>query len=105
MANGIGTNPELLNALPAGERVGAFAPDYSIFTNFETDHVDWHGSVEEYFQAKMNLVKRTSKRIVAHESLLNKSVAYGSKFPENTRWYGISENLRDRTDGNEVFVS
>lgn len=42
MASGIGSNPKLLDHLPPGERDGAFAPDYSIFTNFETDHVDWH---------------------------------------------------------------
>lgn len=53
----------------------------------------------------MNLVKRTTKRIIAHESLLSKSTAYGSEFPENTRWYGTSENLGDRTDGEGIFVS
>jgi len=49
MAHGIGDHLELLDMLPEGHRQGAFLADYTIFTNLETDHVDWHGSVEAYF--------------------------------------------------------
>jgi UDP-N-acetylmuramoyl-L-alanyl-D-glutamate--2,6-diaminopimelate ligase len=58
-----------LEILPIGERIGAFTADYTIFTNLETDHIDWHESMEKYFQAKMNLLHHTKIRTIAHESL------------------------------------
>ncbi|MBY0403322.1 MAG: UDP-N-acetylmuramoyl-L-alanine--D-glutamate ligase [Cyanobacteria bacterium] len=37
----------------------AFSPTFkakvAVFTNFKPDHIDWHGSVESYFRAKLNL--------------------------------------------------
>jgi UDP-N-acetylmuramoylalanine-D-glutamate ligase len=86
MANGIGSHLELLDTLPEGARHGPFMADYTIFTNFETDHLDWHGCIEAYFQAKMNLIHHTKSRVIAHESLKSKGT-----FPDITRWYGKSE--------------
>jgi UDP-N-acetylmuramoylalanine-D-glutamate ligase len=86
MANGIGSHLELLDTLPEGTRHGPFMADYTIFTNFETDHLDWHGCIEAYFQAKMNLIHHTKSRVIAHESLKSKGT-----FPDITRWYGKSE--------------
>lgn len=42
--------------------ITGFAPDITIFTNFERDHLDWHDGVAEYFAAKMRLVEKTRVR-------------------------------------------
>lgn len=105
MANGIGMNADMLDALPVGDRTGPFAPDYTIFTNFETDHVDWHGSVPDYFRAKMNLVHHTKSRVIAQESLETKADGFALDFPRITRWYGKRADLMDRTDGEVVTVA
>ena len=34
-----------------------FAPDLAIITNFFANHLDHHKSIEEYFQAKLNILK------------------------------------------------
>lgn len=36
----------------------SFAPDLAIWTNFYPNHLDRHGSVEDYFEAKMNILQR-----------------------------------------------
>jgi len=33
----------------------AHGPDYAVFTNLFPEHVPWHGSVEEYYEAKLRL--------------------------------------------------
>ena len=37
------------------EKVSAIPFDYGIFTNFEDDHLDFHGNKERYFEAKLKL--------------------------------------------------
>lgn len=100
MANGIGTHPYLLESLPPGFRTGPFFADYTIFTNFETDHLDWHGDMAAYFEAKMNLIHHTKSRVIAHDSLKRKG-----KFPDIARWYGSDPWLKDRTDGETLWIS
>ncbi len=39
------------------EKCKTFAPDLAIWTNFYPNHLDRHGSLEEYFKAKYNLLK------------------------------------------------
>lgn len=36
-------------------RLAGFAPNVAIFTSFSQDHLDYHGTMEEYFQAKAAL--------------------------------------------------
>ncbi|HEY8593701.1 MAG TPA: UDP-N-acetylmuramoyl-L-alanine--D-glutamate ligase [Devosiaceae bacterium] len=35
-----------------------FAPDLAGITNLSPEHVDWHGSVEKYYEDKLNLIRR-----------------------------------------------
>jgi UDP-N-acetylmuramoylalanine--D-glutamate ligase len=35
-----------------------FRPDVAVLLNFSANHLDYHGSLEEYFEAKMGLFKR-----------------------------------------------
>lgn len=34
-----------------------FKPEISIFTNLTPDHIDWHGGIENYFEAKAKIFK------------------------------------------------
>lgn len=36
----------------------AFTPQIAVFTNLTPDHIDWHGGVENYFQAKARIFKK-----------------------------------------------
>ncbi|MCZ4273576.1 UDP-N-acetylmuramoyl-L-alanine--D-glutamate ligase [Maritalea porphyrae] len=36
-------------------------PDYVGFTNLFPEHVDWHGSLEQYYHDKMNLLRRDGR--------------------------------------------
>jgi UDP-N-acetylmuramoylalanine--D-glutamate ligase len=33
--------------------------DYSIWTNFQKDHLNWHTDMDDYFNSKLNLIKNT----------------------------------------------
>lgn len=43
----------------------AFAPDIAGITNLYPEHVDWHGSVERYFDDKLHLIDRDGSFAVA----------------------------------------
>lgn len=46
-----------------------FKPDISLILNLSPDHVDWHGSYEEYIAAKKNIFKnQTSQDIIIFNS-------------------------------------
>jgi UDP-N-acetylmuramoylalanine--D-glutamate ligase len=40
-------------------------PDVAVVTNFHPNHLDWHGSVDEYRQAKQTLLRWQTKRNLA----------------------------------------
>jgi len=42
-----------------------FAVDFAGFTNLYPEHVDWHGSVEQYYKDKLNLIDRKGRFRVA----------------------------------------
>lgn len=56
MAWHTGRNMALLGSLPPGERNYGFRAESAIFTNFETDHLNWHPNMQDYFNAKMRVV-------------------------------------------------
>ncbi len=37
------------------------APDYAILLNITNDHIDWHGSMQDYINSKLNLFKLQKK--------------------------------------------
>jgi UDP-N-acetylmuramoylalanine--D-glutamate ligase len=39
------------------EHVGSFAADIAVFLNISANHLDWHGTFEDYFNAKKKLVR------------------------------------------------
>lgn len=67
-----------------------FAPDVAIFLNFSADHLDRHGKLESYLQAKLRLFENQTKEQVA---LLNagEGVLRDERIPGEARriWFGV----------------
>ena len=45
-------------------------PDFAFFLNLTNDHLDWHGSINKYLNAKLKIFKNQEKNQFA---LINKS--------------------------------
>lgn len=45
--------------------------DYSIFTNFNPDHLNWHKDLKEYFNDKFKVIKHTK-----YKSIINNKISY-----------------------------
>ena len=82
-----------------------FQSEYSIFTNFKRDHQNWHRDMQEYLDAKMHLVARTTRMAVINAQILDFA-------KENTLWYTLPQNTRifqswekDRTNGEDIIIS
>ena len=99
MSYGIGNHPDF----------SPFLADYSIFTNFKKDHLNWHAGIQWYLDAKMNLLKHTKKVSVVSDQV--KKYAEENNltisFPSNTRFFATShqEGSDDWTDGENIFIS
>ncbi len=46
-----------------------FESDYSIFTNFKRDHQNWHSDLQDYLDAKMQVILRTKKKAFINEQV------------------------------------
>jgi len=84
-----------------------FSPDYSIFTNFKSDHLNWHRDLQGYLDAKMNLIAHTKKQSMMNMEIADFAREHGLHIspPENVRWFGTAPDLRDRTDGENITIS
>lgn len=84
-----------------------FQSDYSIFTNFKPDHLNWHSSLQEYLDAKMNILRRIKLRSIINREVFAFAWENGLKVthPENIRIFGNDIGSRDATDGNVIKVS
>ena len=68
------------HALALG-RVAGTAYDVAIFTNLSQDHLDFHGSLDEYFAAKAALFTAAYTRV----GVVNTDDAYGRRLAEGAR--------------------
>ena len=74
------------------QSIGSFHADVTVFSNFQRDHLNWHGSMENYWKAKMNLVAHTEQAVIAHGSLRKNE----NEFPKGiTKWYGTGDRTFD----------
>lgn len=62
--------------------VSEFRPDYMIWTNFAPDHINIHGSLDNYFSSKYNLVK-LCKNLDEKHILIGRSVAKYAQSGDN----------------------
>ncbi|MDR0991719.1 MAG: UDP-N-acetylmuramoyl-L-alanyl-D-glutamate--2,6-diaminopimelate ligase [Ruminococcus sp.] len=58
----------------AQNRLGPVKFDVAVFTNLTQDHLDYHGSMEKYFESKKLLFTK-----YAHTSIINTDDVYGEK--------------------------
>lgn len=89
-----------------------FQSDYSIFTNFKPDHLNWHTDLQEYLNAKMHVMTHTKKRAIINREVLDfaREKWLELELPENTRVFeSIQANeaatLKDWTNGEDIAVS
>lgn len=84
-----------------------FQTDYSIFTNFRTDHLNWHKDLQDYFDAKMRLMLHTKKAAVINTQVLDfareSNLSY--LWRANFRMFSFWKNMRDYTDGESIVIS
>ena len=63
-------------------------PDAVVWTNFDADHLDWHKSLEEYFQAKTNLVRALRKPVfIAGSSVKKNAEKFGVALPDFAQFF------------------
>ena len=74
----------------------AFKPQIAVFINYTPDHIDWHGSEEEYFKAKAEMftehkspiwavINACDPKILAlKDKSLSKIVFFGREMPGNS---------------------
>lgn len=87
--------------------IRTFQTNYSIFTNLKPDHLNWHKDLQEYLDAKMNLMHHTTECVVLHEQIVwfAKDNGLTLTLPLVVRIFGQTSSLRDRTDGEDIVVS
>jgi UDP-N-acetylmuramoyl-L-alanyl-D-glutamate--2,6-diaminopimelate ligase len=65
----------------------------AVFTNLTQDHLDFHGSLEEYFKAKLSLFDQGYNPGLEH-ALINADDAFGARISaSSTRTYGLRSGL------------
>ena len=69
----------------------------AVFTNFSRDHLDFHGSMEQYLQAKMLLFKRTDLQFAVLNLDDPKSANIAAALqPAIQKWSYSSQGLKDK---------
>ena len=76
-------------------------PDYAFFLNFTNDHLDWHGSMNNYLNSKLRIFKLQNKN---HFAIINKKLKknfilkkFPSKLitPENKDYKKIKHKIKN----------
>jgi UDP-N-acetylmuramoylalanine--D-glutamate ligase len=77
--------------------ISSFTPDYAIFMNFTPDHLDYHESIDDYFEAKLNIFKNNNADMHIY---LGSNIKYTSPY-ENIKYAEteLSEKLRNSING------
>lgn len=74
-------------------RVSGVSFDAAVFTNLSRDHLDYHGTMEAYFEAKARLFRQ--RRKPASVSIVNVDDEYGRRLVDEETWtYGLGEGAR-----------
>ena len=71
LSGSIGLNEKVILEISSFQSwdLSILEPSASIWTNFEDDHLDYHKSRENYFDAKLRLLERTNGSIWIGESV------------------------------------
>lgn len=76
------------------EHTTSFKPKIALITNITPDHIDWHGSLENYSNAKMKIFKNQNiddYLVLNHDDEVLKNI--GKEVKSNIIWFSIKEKL------------
>ena len=76
-------------------RVDAIDFDVAVFTNLTHDHLDYHGTMENYFQAKKRLFDRLKKDAVA---ITNADDPYGLRIVSDCPCRYVTYGIKNKAD-------
>ena len=76
----------------------------AVFTNFSRDHLDFHGSMEQYLQAKITLFKRTDLQFAVLNLDDPKSANILAVLPSSVRTWTYSSKDRTLANADSVWV-
>lgn len=83
-----------------------YTSDYSIFTNLKPDHLNWHRDLQEYADAKMNLMKNTRKKAIINSQVIEFIRMQNLILDLPTEIRIFSQDIgRDSTDGERIIIS
>jgi UDP-N-acetylmuramoylalanine--D-glutamate ligase len=87
------------------QMAGEFAPDVAVLLNITPDHIDWHGGLEGYARAKMNIFRNLS---ADDSAILCKddagSMQYAADIHGEMLTFGRSEDTTARIEHLKVSV-
>jgi len=79
------------------ESTEEFKPKVSMLLNFTPDHVDWHGSLENYFNAKLKINRNQSDDDAIIFNYDDEIIrGFSSKFKGNIIPFSVKENLAEK---------
>ncbi len=81
-------------------RIGQ-SPDVAIVTNFSPNHLDWHGTLDEYCKDKQTLLRWQMPHQIA---VLNETDADVRDWPTNGRRFGFGLDVADAADSNRQGI-
>ena len=84
------------------DNINLFTPKIAVITNFAPDHLDYHGSFENYIDAKMNLIKNMGANDFVIYNGEDKEVNKRIQSNVKARLFYFSE---DRLVGEGVYLS
>ncbi len=77
--------------------IKAFAPDLAIITNFFPNHLDHHQSIQEYFQAKLNIIRyQTADQQALLPFELIEQI--NTSIPCRKNWYYVAHHAPQQSD-------
>ena len=77
------------------KRIGALSYKYAVFTNLSHEHLDYHGTMDEYFEAKALLFKDLADDQFA---IINADDEYGQRLLENEIHNKVSYGIDNEAD-------
>ncbi len=91
----------------AQQRVAAIDFEYGIFTNLTRDHLDFHGTMEDYFLAKAALFKKCKKCVVNIDDPFGERLLKLCHHPitcSRVSGDAVIENIKCFSDGSEYTL-
>jgi UDP-N-acetylmuramoylalanine--D-glutamate ligase len=81
-----------------------FRLDAVIWTNFAEDHLDWHGDLKSYFNAKWRAIEcACDGPVILGESVIQQALAYGRPVPEKAEI--ICDRIRTKESGKLSLIN